>query len=261
MSRTLLSTCAALLIAIAPALLAQGKGGGKCVNVPIRVTLLPLPNGGPTSVLRGDALGDTYRDGQSGVTARINFCSGSRDATITAMSSPRKIRMTFPQPVPGSSLSGQTPSWVGSEIQVNFFFNIRNILCHTGNCGDTFTTRMNWQFTGPEGSLYHLRFYPADADSPDLHSPNTLTEEPEINEPHETSYVVVHHRPGNCGVPSANPVIFDQWDVTAANANSPEGILQLGTLHRFPKKPRDPKLHMGQYSMPYRLQVEALQCF
>jgi hypothetical protein len=158
-------------------------------------------------------------------------------------------------------LSGQQPSWAGTEILVSFFFNIRNILCHTGSCLDTFTTRMNWQFTGPDGRDYRWRFYPAIADSPDLHSPNMLVDEPDINMPYETSYVLVHHRPGNCSVPNANPRIFDQWDVTAANPNDPEGILQLGTLHRSPKGPRDTILHMGQYSMPYHLQVEALQCF
>ena len=263
-ARILCTLCFVLLMVMAPTLLAQGKGGGKCVNVPIRVTLLPLPTGGSASVLRGDGT-DTYQDGQSGVTARINFCSGSRDATITtqAKTSTRKIRISFPEPLADTSLSGQTPSWAGAgiEIEVGFFFNIRNILCHSGSCGDTFTTRMNWQFAGPDGRDYRWRFYPAMADSPDLHSPDMLLDEPDINEPYETSYVLVHHRPGNCGVSGGAPVVYDQWDVTAANPNNPEGFLQLGTLHRSPKGPNDTILHMGQYSMPYRLQVEALQCF
>lgn len=161
-----------------------GKGGGKCENVPIRVTLLPL-SGGLTSVLSGDG-SDSYQDGVQGVSARINLCSGSNDATITSGQT-RKIGITFPPPVAGSSLSGITPVWVPGKIQVSFFFNIRNILCEQGTCGDTFTTRMNWQFQEPDRKGYRLRFYPHDANAPDLHSPDMLTNEPDINLPYETS--------------------------------------------------------------------------
>jgi hypothetical protein len=211
------------------------------------------------SILRGDG-SDSYQDNQNGISARINICSGSRDATITALTSTRRIRMTFPAAIPNTSQSGQTPSWAGSEITVPFFFNVRNILCYSGSCGDPFTTRMAWQFAAADGFSYHLRFYPAVADSPDLHSPDTLTEEPDINLPYETSPVVVHHQPGNCANPGGNPIVFDRWDVTAASPSA-DGYMELGTLHRFPKRNRDPKLHMGQYSMPFRLQIEALQCF
>ena len=247
-------------LATVPAVFAQGKGGGKCKNVPIRVTLLPL-SGGMTSVLRGD-VSDSYQDGVGGVSAQIHLCSGTRDATIATSGSTRRIFISFPQPVEGSVLD-ETPNWAG-EISVSFFFNIRNILCHTGDCGDTFTTRMNWQFNGPDGKPYRLRFYPTDAESPDLHSPDTLTDEPDINMPNGTSPVAVHHRPGNCANPGGNPVVFDQWDVTALNPNtdpnSELGIVQLGTLHRDASR-RDPRLHMGQYSMPYQLQIAALRCF
>jgi len=197
--------CFLLSLTTTPMLLAQGKGGGKCASVPIRVTLLPLPSGGPESVLQGDG-SDSWQDGQNGVSARIHVC-GSGDATITTMgkSFTRKIRIAFPQVLEGSSLSGQVPSWAGTAIQVAFFFNIRNIPCFEGNCGDTFTTRMNWQFTGPDGRDYRWRLYPAEADAPDLHSPEMLNEEPNINQPYETSYVQIHHRPGNCADPNANP--------------------------------------------------------
>jgi hypothetical protein len=249
--------------AVAPALSGQGKGGGKCQNVPIRVTLLPL-GGGMTSVLRGD-VSDTYQDGVGGVSAQIHLCSGTRDATIATSGSTRRIFISFPQPVEGS-VNDQPPVFAGQEILVPFFFNIRNILCYSGPCEneDTFTTRMNWQFTGPDGKPYRLRFYPADADSPDLHSPNTLINEPDINEPNGTSPVLVHHRPGNCANSGGNPVVFDQWDVTALNPNTDPnsglGVVQLGTLHRDASR-RDPRLHMGQYSMPYQLQISALRCF
>lgn len=261
----------AAIAALPVGLFAQGKGGGnkgggngdsggKCDNIPLRITLLRLTDGN-TSVLSGDG-SSTYQDGVDRVKANIQLCSGSRDATIVTSRSSRTIGMAFPAPVPGSSLSGQVPSWVDSDIDVSFFFNIRNLLCHEGDCGDTFTTRMNWQFTGPDGEYYHLRFYPFLADAPDLHSPEMLNNEPDINEPDETSPVVVYHRPGNCGDPAGNPVVFDQWDIIAANPSStaPE-LIQLGTLHRFPSKPNDEKLHMGQYAMPYRLQIEALRCF
>ena len=245
--------CATWLITV-PTLFAQGKGG-KCRDLPIRVTLLPSNVG--TSVLQGDG-SDTYEDGKNGVFAVIRFCSGTGDATVST--STRRVRISFPEPVEDSALSGQTPSWVATEISVSFFFNVRNILCQTGSCGDTFTTRMAWQFTGPDGKYYHLRFHPAVADAPDLHSPNLLVNEPDINLPFETSPVVVRHQRGTCNDAGGDPADFDQWEVTAASTNSDPGILQLGTLHRFPSKPKDQKLHMGQYSMPYRLRIEALRC-
>jgi hypothetical protein len=254
--------CFALSITLAPGAMAQGKGkggggGGKCTDVPIRVTLLPTLPGEPPSAFRGDGVSDTYQDGQDHVSASIHFCSSTYDATITTYRSSRKIRISFPQPLPDSSLSGDVPSFAGGEVEVDFFFNIRNILCVTGTCGDTFTTHMNWQLYFPDAG-YRLRFYPSVTDSPDLHSPDMLVDEPDINMPHETSYVVVHHRPGDC---ASGGNTYDQWDISGVNPNSDGGTVQLGTLHNFASKPRDPVLHLGQYSMPYRLQVEALQCF
>lgn len=124
---------------------------------------------------------------------------------------------------------------------------------------------MNWRFDGPDGKSYRLRFYPVDADSPDLDTPDTLTGETDINLPNGTLPVLVHHRPGNCNVPGSNKDVFDQWDVTATNLNtdpnSEKAIVQLGTLHQLPSSPRKPSLHMGQYSMPFQLQIVALRCF
>ena len=234
------------------------KGGGKNCNsvLPMSVTILPLAG----SVLSGDG-SDSYIDGQDGVNARIHVC-GSNDATITSgnfKKPKRKMNINFPAPEDGSVLEGNAPDWIPGSISVRFFFNVRNVLCETGACANTFTSRMAWRFQGPDGIDYRLPFYPEITDAPDTHSPNMLLNEPDINEPMETSPVLVTYTPGNCSTVSlGETVIFDQWLVNAANLN-PDGIVQVGTLHTTDNNAIT--LHKGQYSMRFRLLLEALECY
>ena len=126
---------------------------------------------------------------------------------------------------------------------------------------------MAWRFKGPDRANYRLRFVPpfAVTDAPDLHTPNMAVDEPDINMPMETSVVTVTHFPGNRTTALPGDFIaFDQWDVVGTNPSpdlAPDGqeVVQLGTLHKSPKKPSDPPLHVGQYSM--KLHLEALGCF
>lgn len=223
-------------------------------------TILPLADG---SVLSGDGF-DSYIDGQDGVNARIHIC-GSNDATITSgnVKKPkRKINIDFPAPEVGSVLEGNAPDWISGSISVRFFFNVRNVLCETGNCDNTFTSRMAWRFEGPDGIDYRLRFYPEFTDAPDIHSPNMLIGEPDINMPMETSPVLVTYILGNCStVQPGETVAFDKWEVSATNLN-PDQIIQVGTLHTTESfKNEATTLHKGQYSLPFRLLLEALECF
>ncbi len=236
---------------------AQGKGGGGCVNqnIPLRVTIIGISGG----VLAGDNKGATYQDGVDGVSARINISSGTFDATVILLTSKhRTIRFTFPNAQPDSSLTGGYPTWAPGVFQAKAFFNVRNIL-HGRNFGKTtFSTRMAWQFDAPDGVLYRLRFMPPDTDAPDLHTPDIP---PGVNEPQQTSFVVVTDHPGNCGtVLPGEAIVYDQWDVTATVPNI-DGVLQLGTVHKMAVRPKDVDVHYGQFSMPYKLVLEALRCF
>jgi hypothetical protein len=74
------------------------------------------------------------------------------------------------------------------------------------------------------------------------------------NTPFPTSPVAVYPMyPAVCG-PGSMPT----WIVRGTSLNR-NGTLQVGTLHKKPT--RGAQIHNGQYSLPFELRIEALQCF
>ena len=242
-----LSASCLIIVLTPPAFGAKGDKGGKpsggcnSINPAVTTTILD-PHAG---VLSGDG-SLTYDMGV------INLCSGSTDLTSHGREKGRTMTITLPAPEANPSWDEAYPAWSTAGVD---FFNVSNILCKDRVCGSTFTTSMAWRLAHPDGD-YHLRFMPPTTDADDLSA-----DDENINLPMETSPVTVMHFTGNCETAlPGDRIFYDHWIVEATNP-SPDGVLQLGTLHKFPRRGRDPKLHMGQYSAPFKLLFEAQSCF
>lgn len=222
---------------------------GPCKNIPVRVTLYThaVTNGATgesvPSALQSDGAGE-YVDGASG-SALIMICSGTNDAVVNLSRSKRKFKFVFAPPLAGSVVE-EAPSWVPGTFLVTGWINVR----HLTFSKDPFTTRVGSTFTGPDGAQYRLGFHPYDADAPDLHSPELAVMD---NTPYLTSPAVVFPSYPPVCAPGTMPT----WIVRGTSPNG-GGLLQVATLH---KKTRDGQIHHGQYSMPFELRIEAMQCF
>src|SRR5260221_4401548 len=126
----------------------------RCTNDPLIFTISasytdPATNAPYTSAILPDGAGD-YIDGQ-GVTARINLCSGTGDATLL-LSSKRSAKMSFQNVV---ATNGSTPAWVTSPASVTLL-NVHNILYNYHPTATySFTTRFGSQFARPNDAFYY----------------------------------------------------------------------------------------------------------
>jgi hypothetical protein len=221
-----------------------------CRDIPMRVTLYTLAVVNETTgetvptALQPDGAGE-YVNGTS--ASALIFICGTKDAVVNlnVKGSKRRFRFGFGAPLPGSVVDN-SPSWVPGQYLVTGWINVRNILFSK----EPFTTRLGSTFTGPDGSVYRLGFHADGVDAPDLHSDLAAMD----NTPYPTSPVVVYPMyPAVCG-PGAMPT----WIVRGTSPNS-NGMMQVATLHKKPT--RGDQIHSGQYSMPFELRIEALQCF
>lgn len=222
-----------------------------CKDVPLRVTLFntAVVDQGTgavvTTAIQSDGLGE-YVNGIAGLIS-IKICGGTNDAVVNVTSSKRAFTFGFPAPIPGSVIE-TVPSWVPGQQKVRGWINVRNITFSKL----PFTTRMGATFTASDRATHRLGFMPVDADAPDLH---TGSLDPSLdNTPYPTSPAMVYPSyPDVCG--SGN---MPTWLVRGTTMNS-QGQMQVAALHKMPN--RGPQIHEGQYSMPFELRIEALQCF
>jgi hypothetical protein len=221
---------------------------GSCTDIPLRVTIRnpvvdPITGETLTSAITSDGRGE-YVNGVSGVSAVINVCSGTYDAVVIVKAPKRTFTYQFTPPIPGSIIQEQ-PTWVPGIWAVSGWINVRNILYSK----QSFSTHMGSTFSLPaNGSTYRLRFMPFTVDAPDLHTnPNEI---PGENTPYPSSYARVYPQPFDC---NSGGTTKPSWIVVGNNLND-QGILQVGTLHKG-------LTHEGQYTMPFELRIEALQCF
>ncbi len=226
--------------------IASAQKAAKCSDVPIRVTIVPIEGG----VLSGDSKGSVYNDGVDGVYNTVIHVCGtnpSYDATMGLITSRRSLGFTFPAPLDGSVLSGPgfgpEPLWAGSSFLAKPFMNVRSILWGRKNGASTFTTRMGFSFfSGPgDKADYAIQFPGADNDAGVPATANS-------NIPNETTPVTVQDVPGNCRTGGST---LDSWIVTV---NAP-GV---GVLMKSVNS--GPSLHSGQYTMPFKLLIEARSC-
>jgi hypothetical protein len=96
----------AMMLALAP--LATAKGKGTCnSDIPIQWVINPLyVDGTTTSTIQGD--GSPYVNGSSDVTAIINICSSTGDATLLPGS--RTDSVSFTNPISTDRYTRKMPS-------------------------------------------------------------------------------------------------------------------------------------------------------
>lgn len=259
-----IAVAACTVALFAPEAVAQGRGQTQtCQNVPVKFSLdatRPDPNSTAGDMLTNAIFGDNggpYINGVGGVSAVINMCPPAtvpNDLTLDT-GNKRTFVYVFPNLAPGSS-TGQTGTLGGMSkaFTTNVFF--RNLLygrppCDAANRADSsysFTTDAFFAFPSGSGG-YRLRFVgPNDADT--KWPANQFGDD---NSPFMTSNVMVTFHPGDC---STTP---DSWTVSGYEpsdpANPAANYLQLGTIHQLVK---GNWIHIGQYEMPFQLQVTAL---
>ena len=250
--------------------------GGKCTDIPLRFalhqtatlmnldgTLMTDISGNPVqtaSAIVGDG-NDVYTNG-TGVSAEIKSCGGTYDAVLNLSVSKRKISAILPAAIAGSGATFQTPP--PRTYTVSGFLNVRNIICQgclPGQAGQPFVTRAGSQWSSMyNGNTYNLRFLPAANISslpfaPDLHSdPSDVSA---ANIQNATSLVIVLPQPYNCA-----QGVYPSWVVrgTLLNQTTQPSYLQVGTLLNGGKNGSG-STAVGQFSMPFEYQIQALTCF
>lgn len=173
----------------------------------------------------------------------IHICSGSYDATMGLITSRRSLRFTFPAPITGSDVYGTPPAWVPGSFLAKPFMNVRKILWGRKNGYSRFTTRMGFSYINGPGDKanYALQFASFANDAGVLPDPNS-------NLPYETTAVTVQDVPGTCRQTPGGTL--DSWIVTV-NAPSAGALM---------KDTKNGSVQSGQYTMPFKLLIEAKSC-
>lgn len=210
-------------------------------DVPISWEFVDLSAGDPGAI-RNDIPGKPYKDGELGVyNSNIHFCGGppggSRDATMYIRQSKRTVWFEFP-----NSLSNQSPPFGTSPFASAVGIRIPNITAYgvPGN-PTTFYSRIDFGFTGPDGNLYNLWFWPDDSECPGDFPcvQDRLGEVPPdgLNIPVTTAWVKITY------------TAPDRWDVEGTLTS--DDVFQPGSLYTK-------GTNKGQYSMPFKIMIKAL---
>jgi hypothetical protein len=233
------------------------EAAAPCKDIPLRVTIyantVTDPSTGATtpSAILPDGGGE-YLNGSS-ASALIKVCDGTNDAVLNVASTKRTFTYAFPAPVTGSVIQS-VPTWVPATLSVSGWINVRNIIFDKGQ-QTPFTTHMGSTFSvSGDKSSYRLGFDPLQVDAPDLHSGDTSASID--NTPYAVAPATVYPTyPTVCGAGS-----MPSWLVRGATVDG-SGNLELATLHKMPTNPGGSQTHEGQYSLPFEMHIEAMQCF
>lgn len=228
------------------------EAAGRCSDVPLRVTLYntalvdPATGTAVTTALQSDGLGE-YVNGIGG-SVLIKVCAGTNDAVLNVTSTKRAFSFQFPAPLEGSVIDS-VPVWVPGRNLVSGWISVRNITFSK----QPFTTRVGSTFTtASDRATYRLGFMPVGTDAPDIHTGDL--EAALDNTPYPTSPAMVYPSyPQACGAGN-----MPTWLVRGTTTNS-AGQMQVAALHKVPNK--GAQVHEGQYSMPFEMRIDALQCF
>lgn len=238
--------------------MAQSATAGNCVNPSIQWIINSMYVDGTTpSAIQGDGL--PYVDGQPGVAAVVNVCSGSYDATLN-LGRGRSVSFNFSKMLASNQY---TPSWAlgGSTESGTGFFNVRNIwFVPSGsnrNLEYTFTTRLG--STTPAAGSPNLTMTNPSPDAPSS-VPNLLAI---ANVPYPNSLVIVHHCPANVNTLTCPNIAHETWFVypdpnPTASGTSSRGlpITQVGTL--VTTSHNGTQTNAGQFSMPFSFVISLL---
>jgi hypothetical protein len=222
-----------------------------CADVPVRVTILsnavdPLTGVVTPAALRSDGLGE-YVHGASKVSATIHVCDGTFDVILNVSSTKRTFAYQFNNPIAGSVIDSQ-PAWAPGTHKVSGWINIRNLLFSR----QSFTTHMGTTFTAPDRGSYRIGFMPVTVDAPNRHPVSDNQ-----NTPYESSPARVYPQPFDC---NSGGTTKPSWVVLGNNPGD-QGSIQVGTLNKLATTASGTSAHKGQYSLPFELRIEALQCF
>ena len=228
--------------------------GPKCQDIPLRVTIRnpvidPATGSMSTPAITGD--GADYVNGVSQVSAAIKNCSGTHDAVLNLTSSRRTLRFAFPAPLEGSVVEA-SPAWVPGTWAVSGWINVRNLTFSKEAFATQTGARLEISW---ERAAYRLGFKGTSLDLPNAPNLDDPSRTPADNTPFTSSFAVVYPSyPVTCG-----PGSMPSWEVVVASPNSPGTMVAVGTLHKVPS--HGDEIHEGQYSMPFAMRIDALQCF
>jgi len=228
---------------------------GNCnsINPPIEWTINQSYVDGTYNGIQGDGL--PYVNGQSGVTAVINVCSGSGDATLQLSGKTRSIKSSFQKMLVTNKY---TPSFALSRSAVNVdFMNVRNIYFVPQGTDRTqeytFTTRFG--STLSDGT--NAPILAPTVDAPPATGPNINM----ANAPYPNSPVIVHHCPANTNTSTCPNIVHETWfaypdqSPTAPGLANGWPITQVGALLVSSK---NTTANGGEFSMPFYFMISLL---
>jgi hypothetical protein len=221
-------------------------------DIPISMTFLDAISA-PEAIWNDDPF-VPYQNGVDGMDIVIN-CS-SRDATlIFASSSSRRAWVQLPEPIPDSIIEQGPPSFAGGQAFLGkIFLNIRNLTGRNSGIkipgpAAAYYTKAAYQFDGPDGVHYRLGFMPGDSACPageicvpNIHG-NPFPES--VNLPQQSGWVKVSYMP--------QPDQRDEFLVEGEFTYESDTQIQRAGLFVDGSW-----IHMGQYSMPFKVLVKAL---
>ncbi len=222
--------CGVLLVLALPAA-TLAAAPGNCKNIPLVVTISPTyVDGSPAAILPDFPV--SYVDGVDKVKAEIDLCgpNPSGNFTMDTLRSNRTIGFDFSVVVASNS---DTPGWVfttphlfvtGSVVVWNAWFR------YDPSVPSDFTTRAEFNFTGPDKNTYSLRYMNPFVDAP------SVGPQPYDNLPFPTARIRVQHVP----VPSTWYIFPDPLDYPP----------HVATLVRIGKKVTVNAVNAGQFIMP-----------
>jgi hypothetical protein len=251
--------------------------GKSAIDVPLRLTfhdtaIVSNWDGTATgttvpSAIVGDSAGDVYTDSTSDAYVAIQCQNGTYDAYLQLNTGRRSYTWIVPPLLPPTPYIGPNGNtwWPNAytlqpgRYTAEGVFNIRNILCY--GCanytpGKPFVTSATADFYSIKGITtdhYSFRFLP-------LANPTSLPAAPDLDNdgpgspPLPDSWVLVLPQPYNCA-----QGIYPSWVVrgTLFNTNTNgSSFLQAAVL-----LDTNQSLWVGEYSMPFEVQIQALQCF
>lgn len=246
------------VLAVATVAAARGHAGSCNLNVPLQWTVNSLYVDGTTpSAITGD--GSSYVNGQAGVSAIVNVCSGTNDAVLV-LNSPRALTFNFGKVLASNS---STPSWAnGGGVTGAGQLNINNIAFvpsgYTRADEYTFTTRMG--SVVPAKGSWNLRMYPSQTDAIATSNAWVTT----ANTPYADSIVNVHHCPANSTAVAGICVgiTHETWfvspDTSSAGVSSTGLALeQVAALENTTKSTA--AVNAGEFSVPFYFVISTLQ--
>lgn len=247
-----------MIYGFAVAALAANAHGGNCnLDVPLQWTAKSMYIDGTTpSAITDD--GSPYTNGQSGVHAIINVCSGTHDAVLV-LSSPRSVTFNFGKVLASNS---NTPAWAnGGAVTGAGQLNINNIAFvpagHTRADEYTFTTRMGSLI--PVKGSWNLRMFASQTDAIATNDVWVAA----ANTPYASSIVNVHHCPANSTATSGvcAGIVHETWFVspeTSSHGVSGTG-LPLAQVAALENTTKSTPVNAGEFSVPFYFVIATLQ--